>query len=392
MATKTKSRKITTSGHLPALRSEDPGWGVEPHFDEQPTDDGRKLSLVRSLAWYAANINRKIAKDALLHYATERGVGASDLKILKSAHERHFDLQCGALARLAGRGLQLSTTELAIVGDHLLSVIAVAKKNAVETLETDDAPKVIRPNIQETMMAKARECAGELEGYFDAFLTDGNPQPDQIGVVGLLTERNILPAHVGGMIAAWTARRDEYQTVLDKGDEQLIEGYSQYGRVAMKSLVKWCDAVIAGLQSYATVKRAARAPRKRKPVPLEKLVAKVKYLKTFKDEALKLELTSVHPAKLVGAAEAFVYDTAKRRLTHYIADSHAGTLSVKGTTVLGYDAVKSQTKTVRKPGVTLPALIKAGKPAARKVFAELTTVGTQPNGRTNENTVIVRVS
>ena len=74
-----------------------------------------------------------------------------------------------------------------------------------------------------------------------------------------------------------------------------------------------------------------------------------------------------------------------------IADSHAGSLSVRGTTITGFDATKSGVKTVRKPAMTLPALMKAGKPAARKVFADLTTTPTKPTGRTNDETIILRV-
>ena len=65
------------------------------------------------------------------------------------------------------------------------------------------------------------------------------------------------------------------------------------------------------------------SPRKKKPVPVEKIVAKLKYLKEFKDPANKLDLVSVHPTKLHGASEAWVYDTAKRKLHHYIADEYS---------------------------------------------------------------------
>lgn len=376
---------------LPELRPADPGWGSEPLVLEQPgSDSERRGLLVRSLAWYSANFARKNAKDWVLHYAAERGVASADLKVLRGVHERQYDLQLGAVARLAGRGLELNQDELARIGDHLKSLL-IAKIETVEVVATDAEPKTARPNVQDIMRERTRDAAGELEGLFDDYVTAGCPQPVSVNVVGLLTERSIMTQHVGHITEVWTKRKAEYEAV-QAGDKTLVEGYSQYTKMGMRNLIKWCDAVLAGLASYSTVKKASKAPRKKKAVPVEKQVAKVKYLKTWTDETLKLELTSVHPAKLVGASECFVYDTAKRRLTHYIADSHAGSLGVRGTTLIGFDATKSLTRTLRKPGVTLPALMKAGKPAARKVFAELTTVGTQPNGRINENTVILRVS
>jgi len=327
----------------------------------------------------------------MLHYATERGVSATDLKVLRSVHERQYDLQLGAVARLAGRGLVLTESELARIGDHLKSLM-IAKTETVEVVATDAEPAKPKTDVQTIMRDRARECAGELEGMFDDFVTHGAPDAASINVVGLLTERGIMVQHVGLIQDVWTKRKAEYEAVQAGTDKQLVEGYSQYTKVGFRGLVKWCDAVLSGLASYATVKKASKAPRKKKAVPVEKQVAKMKWLKSFADAVMKIDLTSVHPAKLVGASECFVYDTAKRRLTYYVADSHAGSLGVRGTTIIGFDATKSQTRTLRKPGATLPALMKAGKPAARKVFAELTTVGTQPNGRVNENTVILRVS
>jgi hypothetical protein len=122
-------------------------------------------------------------------------------------------------------------------------------------------------------------------------------------------------------------------------------------------------------------------------VSVEKQSSKIKFLKTF-DE---LKLTSVHPGKLIGASEAWLYDTAKRKLWYLVADSHVGVLGVKGATILGYDTSKSGVKTVRKPSEVIKKLMAAGKPAARKLFTEINSVQAQPNGRTNENLIILKV-
>lgn len=375
---------------LPELRADDPGWGSEPLVLSQPETDGERRSLlVRSLSWYSSNFGRKSAKEWMLHYATERGVSSGDLKVLRSVHERQYDLQLGAVARLAGRGLVLSESELARIGDHLKSLL-IAKTETVEVVATDAEPAKPKTDVQTIMRDRARECAGELEGMFDDFVTHGAPDAAGINVVGLLTERGIMVQHVALISEVWTKRKAEYEAVQAGADKQLVEGYSQYTKVGFRGLVKWCDAVLSGLASYATVKKASKAPRKRKPVPVEKQVAKVKYLKTFKDDALKIDLVSVHPAKLVGATEAFLYDTLKRKVVYITADSHAGALSIKGTTVLGFDAKQSGIKTVRKPAELLKKLAGAGKPASRKLFTELTTTHAQWNGRLNENVIIVK--
>jgi hypothetical protein len=127
----------------------------------------------------------------------------------------------------------------------------------------------------------------------------------------------------------------------------------------------------------------------RKAVPVEKLVAKLKYLKVFKDTATKLDLTSLHPVKLHGSSEAWVYDTAKRKLHHFIADEYSKTFTVKGNTLLGFDAANSEVKTLRKPAEQLKEIM-GSKPAARKYFKDIKAVATTPNGRFNESMVILK--
>ena len=126
-----------------------------------------------------------------------------------------------------------------------------------------------------------------------------------------------------------------------------------------------------------------------KAVPVEKQVSKLKFLKEFKDTATKLNLVSLHPVKLHGASEAWVYDTAKRKLHHYIADEYSKTFTVKGNTLLGFDTAKSEIKTLRKPNEQIKEIM-GSKPAARKYFESIKSVGVQPNGRFNENMIILR--
>jgi len=154
-------------------------------------------------------------------------------------------------------------------------------------------------------------------------------------------------------------------------------------------MIKAIEQVISDLNSYISIKKASKTPRKRKPVPVEKIVSKLKYLKEFKDPALKLDLVSVHPTKLHGSSEAWVYDTAKRKLHHYIADQYSQTFTVKGNTIIGFDTGKSEIKTLRKPGEQLKEIM-GSKPAARKFFEGIKATATVPNGRFNENMIILK--
>ena len=57
--------------------------------------------------------------------------------------------------------------------------------------------------------------------------------------------------------------------------------------------------------------------------------------------------------------------------------------------MLGFDARQSEIKTLRKPAVQLKEIM-GSKPAARKYFKEIKATVTQPNGRFNDNLIILK--
>jgi hypothetical protein len=129
-----------------------------------------------------------------------------------------------------------------------------------------------------------------------------------------------------------------------------------------------------------------RKPRTKKAVSPEKIASKFKFLKDFAE----LKLVSDPPAKLVGASEAWLYDTKKRKLIHVVADTHIGTFTVKGSAVVGFDTMNTMQKTLRKPAEQLKALLAGGKPAQRKYFKDIKSTEVKFNGRGNENLIILK--
>ena len=67
-------------------------------------------------------------------------------------------------------------------------------------------------------------------------------------------------------------------------------------------------------------------------------------------------------------------------------------LSVKGTTILGFDENLSIQKTIRKPDDVLKEFKSAGKVKLRKFLDEINSVDTKLNGRCNPDTVLLKVS
>jgi len=130
-----------------------------------------------------------------------------------------------------------------------------------------------------------------------------------------------------------------------------------------------------------------RKPRAKKSKPVEKIVEKLKYLK--QDD--KLKLVSISPADIVGAKELWVFNIKTRKLGKYMT-SEFGELSVKGTSITGFDESKSVQKTLRKPEEQLKEFKAAGKVALRKFLEDIKAVDIKLNGRINEETVLLKVA
>jgi len=200
---------------------------------------------------------------------------------------------------------------------------------------------------------------------------------------------NVMPQHISIITDIWKKKQKEFTELQEGLDKQLNEGYNQLTKIQVRNILKYIDSVLTDLNAYISVKKASKAPRKRKEVPVEKIVSKLKYLKEFKDPTNKLDLVSISPVKLHGASEAWVYDTAKRKLHHYIADEYSKTFTIKGNTILGFDTGKSEVKTLRKPAEQIKEVM-GSKPAARKFFDGIKAVSTTPNGRFNESMIILK--
>lgn len=384
----TRKRNSEDHSQVKALNPRDVDvqyYGEEPLFVLQPDEDKRRVTLMRSFTWYNRFYGKKDAKELLSQYLDLKNRPA-DAKILRRVHENEFLMTLCWLARMHLRGLSLNEHEELTLNNEITRLLKIVHKPEEVKVETE-VPT--RPNIQDILKEKARDAAGELEGLFDEFITSGAPTKHSLKPMDEVAKKNVMPQHISLLTEVWKKKQNEFEELLKGADKQLIEGYVYLNKTQIKNVLKFIEQVLNDLNSYISVKKAAKAPRARKAVPVEKIVAKLKYLKTFKDTASKLDLISISPVKLHGASEAWVYDTAKRKLHHYIADEYSKSFTVKGSTLLGFDTGKSEVKTLRKPAEQLKEIM-GSKPAARKYFTDIKSVATTPNGRFNEAMIILK--
>jgi hypothetical protein len=221
---------------------------------------------------------------------------------------------------------------------------------------------------------------------FDDFVAAGAKMTADFKPIAVMRGMNISPNMTGTVSAVWELRLAEFNEVLEGVDPDLVEGYSHLNKNQLKQCVKFCETVINDCNSYVQLKKVERKPRAKKAVSPEKLTRNFKFLREFEE----LNLKSDPVVRLVGASEAWLYDTAKRRLIHVMADSHIGTFTVKGSAIVGFDTLTTVQKTLRKPAEQLKLVMSGGKPAMRKEFAAIKATETKFNGRGNENLIILK--
>jgi hypothetical protein len=358
--------------------------GFEPEWKFQPTEENRISSLANAFQWYNYHYGKKDAKDMLCHYL-EHNNRAKDAKLMRGIPDSQIRLTPAWVCRMTLLGLVLNEHEQSIIDEQISGMLKAKQEVKRAQSEVDADTAVAKLTIQDHLREKVSECCGELEGMFDDFVVAGAKMSADFSPIKLMRGLNISPNMVGTVTAVWELRLAEFNEVLEGTDPDLVEGYSHLTKNQLKQCVKFCETVINDCGSYVQLKKVERKPRAKKAASPEKLTRKFKFLREFDELKLKSEPVT----KLVNASEAWLYDTAKRKLIHIMADSHIGTFTVKGSAIVGFDALQTVQKTLRKPAEQIKAVTGVGKPAARKAFAEIKATETKYNGRGNDNLIIL---
>jgi len=392
MKTVTRPKKTTAAPSARPLRAMNPRapdqkyMGDEPEWLQQPLPEQRRVALIGALNWYNYYYTKKEGREIIIDWLERQGRTADSRDFQKVPD--HVDLAtAGWLCRMQLRGWQLDQREQdhvqEVIDRHLGAARSVRQLKAPVSTETATR----RVNIQDRLREIMLTAAGDMEGMYDELIAADVKLTADYKPMAVLRGHNVAPPLVREIRDTWSQRRAEIETVLNGTDAQMVEGYGNFTRTQLKTLAKFADLVIADCDSYVQVKKTERAPRKKKPVSPERLTQRFAYLREFAELKLKSEPVT----KLVNATEAWLYDTKKRRLIHVMADSHVGSFTVKGTAIIGFDAVQTLQKTLRKPAEQLKEFMSQSVPNARKWFRDLKTTDTKYNGRGNENLMILKV-
>ena len=261
---------------------------------------------------------------------------------------------------------------------------AQVEEDDTDTKQTVSKTGVKAPTIQDRMNEIAMTHRLHFEEMEDKLFEGATVEPK---AYEYLLAKNVPQAMLGKIVAFFEKHRDEIAEAKTTKDEDLKDAYSHFKTADYKRCETFYTALFDGFTQYGQVKKATKKASVRKPPAKEKLVAKLKYLKT--DPTTKA--VSINPVDIIGAQVLFVYNTKTRKLGKYVAEDMGGTLNVKGTGITGFDVNKSVQKTLRKPDVQLKEFMAAGKIDLRKFLENIKATEIKLNGRINADTILLKV-
>ena len=332
--------------------------------------------LARALNWYNYICTSDQSKEFVVTYLKTTKISKGDLKKIGKAK---ISNSIGWMCRILSQGGHLPEG----YEERLMKRIQAAIKQAEP--DEEEAIEEVKPviSIQERVREKTAELIGDLEAQLDILFKTGKLSFDAIS---WFRQKDIKPQIAQKIAEYYKPLYSEIFDAIRGKDLELKEAYSRWKKPALKTYLETVRDIIAAAEGRAVIARAARKPRKKKVKPISDIVSKVKY-KEFDKE---LNIKSIKVTEIVGVQQLWVFNTKYRKITVYNAIGHSG-LSVKGTTLTGFDEKTSITKTVRKPEVTLPNVLNGGKVALRKLMDNIKAKSSEANGRINSDVVLLRV-
>jgi hypothetical protein len=369
--------------------------GPEPEWnpDEKLSDSDYKIRILQAMQYYNYFYTNKDFRAEVNDYVKKSGkLTKEEFRIYKASKDCWTPVQVGALIRMQERGAPIQAKDIDYIFEKVRNAMGTVSKadlaDADHAEQAQNKDKPAKPSLFETIQTKLTEQAqtygGEIEHQIDLIILN---QKADLNVFKWLSENQISQPVANKIKVFFQAFWSDIVEAKASKDEQLQEAYSNIDKKKYKALNTFFDTMFQDFDSYNKSKKAERKPRKKKFVSSDKLVAKMKYAKDFKE----LKLTSIRPTEIVGAEVLWVYNTKTRKLGKYVADFGAQ-LSVKGSTILNYDEHLSQAKTLRKPEQKLPELLKAGKVPLRKFLDDIKATAVKLTGRINSDTILLRVT
>jgi hypothetical protein len=386
----------TKAKHLATARAAK-GRDLSPKWDGHETWDTNQFlrHFHSSMAWYRLESSNKELKPKVIDWMGRQGCTKEDIAAFKKTKDNRCGTTMGAIAACLIKGMPAVRADFndgkdssAWLRAEIVRVIAEGKDDKDDSDVVVEVKKdVYTPSIQERVRDASMLMTEEIETAIESFQTDPEAfDPKGFKVLNVLKAKQAKAAHTRIIKTFYERNLEELVEAASTKDEQLKEGYSHLTKAQLKKITAFYQEVVSACDMLGQEAKVNRKPRAKKPTDKSKVVSKLKYMKT--NEPLKL--VSINPEDIIGSQELWIYNSKTRKLGKYVAEEFKE-LGVKGTTITGFSESKSIQKTIRKPEEKLKEFKAAGKVQLRKFLDDINATDARMNGRTNEETILLKV-
>jgi hypothetical protein len=345
-----------------------------------------------SMDYYRLEKSNKELKPEVINWMSANGYTRDQIKAFKDTKDYRCSGTMGGIAANLNRGMTPVRADFnngrntaLWLGEQIANVLEAGKNDyEPEVVEQKDLGPTV--TIQDRLRDASYAMTDEIEEALDGFSRDHETfNPKAFKVLNLLKGKQAKAAHARIIRDIYAPQLAEYEEALEGSCPQLKEGYAHISKKNVKKIIEFYQEITTACEMLMQEARVNKKPRAKKAVPADKIVAKLKYCKS--NEPMKL--VSINPTDILGSKELWIFNTKTRKIGRYVAAEYQE-LSVKGTSITGFDENKSVQKTLRKPEEQLKEFKAAGKVQLRRFLEDIKAVDIKLNGRINEDTLLLK--
>lgn len=333
--------------------------------------------MIIALNWYNYMFEVTDGIDWLVEYMSlpNSKFTKSQVSRIKGANPKKISFTVMALARIAIVGTALTQRQEDKITNEVNRVLKVVPQE----------PSVIYvPTVKERIQEKVGNIIADLDEKIDQFTNSGY-LPATFDFFSYFKEQDLKS---GQAIQVATY----FQRILEEISSNFKEeGYIHLTKKQHQNYVILLQNIIKSSELINTNERAARKPRavKTKLVVKTRVAKKVPSTFKYQKDNLEFKVTSVDPSRILGATQIWIYNTKYNHFSYYTSTEP---MSIKGTSIVGYDEDNSFRVKPKKPAEVCQTIIGSGKVPLRHYTTELNKTKKYPlNGRSSTDVIILRV-
>ena len=366
---------------------EEPVWDLQSSWsDEQFIREYNRL-----FGFYAYYLSAKDLKpDVLLYMKKAKTYTEEQVDNIASFPDWVISGSTGKLCRSLNRGMDEVRVK-SLTGTDILEIVHRAIREGLEFKDTSvpiQEDSEIKPtvNIQERLEQKVvTTLVNDFDTMIDTWIK-GEDKVAPLNISSLMTNHNVSAMGLKYFKPYIEKLLKEMMSAREGEYPEVVEGYAYLSKKGLNSRIAACEDMLDQIAKITHAKKAERKPRVKKAKSAEKQVARLKFMQS----SAEYGITSVSSLNIPGSQRVYVFNTKNRVLSCYTAASANG-IEVKGSGFKNFSETDSFSIRLRKPNDILPSILAKTEKQIAKVTDTIKGKKNIPNGRINDQTVILRI-